>query len=406
MKINALRFLARFDALERMTVEPPYTRRAFTRMYQTARAWLRDQMLGAGLSVQLDAGANLVGRLEGSTTTRALVSGSHTDTVVGGGRFDGILGVLAALEVAHTLNDNGSRLRHALEVVDYLSEEPSDYGASCVGSRAWAGTLTAAMLEATNGAGETLASAITRAGGDPRALGSALRRPAELAGYVELHIEQGRVLENANADIGAVTGIVAIERYNLEFHGRADHAGTTPMTLRADALVAASRFVTSLRDAARGERELVATVGKLSLHPNNANVVPGAALLTFEARCLETQRLQAFTARALETARGIAHEEAVTLTSSLVSKAAPLHADPRIVGAVRASSLGLKCVTLPSGAGHDAMHVGRLCPAGMIFVPCADGRSHDPSEYSTPEQLVNGAQVLLETLVRLDDVLE
>jgi N-carbamoyl-L-amino-acid hydrolase len=407
VKINAARFLAGFETLETMTVDPPYTRRAFTAPYQQARDWLRAQLLEAGLSVRLDAGANLIGRLEGGASTRALVSGSHLDTVVGGGRFDGILGVLAALEVARTLHDHGSRLEHALEVVDFLSEEPSDYGASCVGSRAWAGTLTPAMLEATNAQGETLAAAMVRAGGDPRALNVPLRTPSELAGYVELHIEQGRILEAAGAEIGAVTGIVAIQRHDLIWRGRADHAGTTPMNLRADAFVAASRFAVALRDLARGETGLVATVGRVAVRPNNANVVPGEVALTFEARCLEEPRLQAFTARALEFARKIALEEGIALDARLVSGAAPMQSDPRIVHAVQASSrdLGLHSLELPSGAGHDAMHVSKLCPAGMVFVPCKDGRSHDAQEFTTPDQRVRGAQVLLETLVRMDQAL-
>ena len=404
MKINAERFLARFEALSAMTVQPPFTRRAFTPAYREGRMWLKAQMLEAGLSVTLDAGANLIGRREGTHSSRALVSGSHIDTVVGGGRFDGILGVLAALEVAQTLGDDGMQLHHALEVVDFMSEEPSDYGASCIGSRVWVGTLSPAMLEATNGAGERLSAAINRMGGDASQLETPLRSSDELAAYVELHIEQGRVLEAAGADIGEVTGIVAIQRYELLFTGRADHAGTTPMTLRSDALVAASRFTANLSDAARLEAGIVATVGRLEVMPNNSNVVPGGVRLTFEARSLEVARLEDFCGSALESARDAATLEGVHLESKLVSTAAPLIADARIRAAIRHAAQGVACLALPSGAGHDAMQVGRLCPAGMIFIPCRDGRSHAQDEFSTPAQLVIGAQVLLETIVKLDRV--
>ncbi len=366
--------------------------------------WLNAQMLEAGLSVALDAGANLIGRREGTRSSRALVTGSHIDTVVGGGRFDGILGVLSALEAAQTLADHDVQLHHALEIVDFLSEEPSDYGASCIGSRSWAGTLSGAMLKATNGVGETLSAAIDRMGGDALQLGTPLRSSDQLVAYVELHIEQGRVLESVGADVGEVTGIVAIQRFELVFTGRADHAGTTPMLMRSDALVAASRFTANLSDAARLEAGIVATVGRLAVAPNNSNVVPGSVRLTFEARSLEVARLEVFCGSALELARDAARLESVRLESTQVSTAAPLIADARVRAAIRHAAQGVHCLALPSGAGHDAMQVGRLCPAGMIFVPCEGGRSHSQDEFSTPAQLVIGAQVLLNTILELDRV--
>jgi len=312
--------------------------------------------------------------------------------------------VLAALEVAQTLRDHGVQLHQAFEVVDFLSEEPSDYGPSCIGSRAWVGTLSPAMLTATNGAGESLGDAIQRMGGNVSQLETALRSGDQLAAYVELHIEQGRVLEAAGADIGEVTGIVAIKRFELVFTGRADHAGTTPMALRSDALVAASRFTANLSDAARLEAGIVATVGRLEVAPNNSNVVPGSVRLTFEARSLEVGHLEMFCAVALELAANAAQLERVWLESKLVSTAAPLIADARVRAAIRHAAQGVQCLELPSGAGHDAMQVGRLCPAGMIFIPCRDGRSHAQDEFSTSAQLVIGAQVLLETIVELDRV--
>ena len=408
-EINAARLLMRLTELAQLTdPERPYTRRAFTPLYELGRAWLRAEMETAGLSVSMDAGGNLSGRRAGSVPNApTLMLGSHTDTVVGGGRFDGILGVLAALEVAHCLHDAGHQLSHALEVVDFLSEEPSDYGASCVGSRALAGTLTPALLAQTNAEGETLESAVRRAGARPEALGQPLREPGSIAAYVELHIEQGPVLETAGVPIGAVSGIVGIERWQLTFTGRPDHAGTTPMALRRDALVAAAGCVTLLQQSALEASQtapLVATVGQLRVSPGNSNVIPGEVVLVFEARALDAARLRGFVAGFLEKAELQARISEVHLSATLVSRAAPLACDARIQSAVRSACAELKlpCLTLVSGAGHDAMQVGQLAPAGMLFVPSVGGRSHAPDELTHDADVLAGARVLLGTVLKLD----
>ena len=411
-EVNAARLLARLNELARLSdPQRPYTRRAFTPLYEQGRAWLRAEMRAAGLTVSLDAGGNLLGRRAGRVPDApTLMLGSHTDTVVGGGRFDGVLGVLAALEVAHALHDAGQALRHPLEVVDFLGEEPSDYGASCVGSRALAGTLSAELLAQTNAQGETLGAAMRRAGAEPDALTAPLRAPGTVAGYLELHIEQGPALEAVGVPVGVVSGIVGIERWELVFTGRQGHAGTTPMHLRQDALVAAAHCISSLqRQALEASQHapLVATVGQLQVFPGNSNVIPGEVVLVFEARALEAERLSGFVTEFLATAAQGAGMSGVQLSARMVSRAAPLTCDARIQQAIRSAceALKLPCLTLPSGAGHDAMQVGRLAPAGMLFVPSVGGRSHAPDELTHDADVLAGARVLLGAVLELDQAL-
>jgi beta-ureidopropionase / N-carbamoyl-L-amino-acid hydrolase len=395
LQINRERYLKRFEALAGLTTEPPYTRRAFTEVYKLARAWLNKEMKGAGLNVQLDQGANLIGRREGKRT-EAIVLGSHTDTVVGGGRFDGIAGVLAALEVASTLQDHDYSLTFALEVVDFLSEEPSDYGASCIGSRAWVGTLSKAILQQTNPVGETLEAAIKRMGGEPS--DSPLRKVQELVAYLELHIEQGPTLENQKILIGVVTGIAGIRRWEVTFEGKADHAGTTPMNIRNDALVRASRFIASVSDiASYWEVPIVATVGKMEVFPNAANIVPGRVVMTLEARALEARELDLFLLHLKNQNRQAVFQE--------VSHSEPVLCNGVLQNVITEAAKARKFASMPlvSGAGHDAMHIAKICPIAMIFIPCQEGRSHSPEEFVSNNDLVAGAEVLLETVLRLNN---
>jgi len=327
----------------------------------------------------------------------------------GGGRFDGIIGVLAGIEVAHTLHEQGVQLRHPFEVIDFLSEEPSDYdGVSCIGSRALAGTLAPAMLAACNPDGETLSQALARIGGDPQALSRPLRGPDATAAFVELHIEQGPVLEARGLPIGVVTHIVGIRRARIVVTGQPDHAGTTPMDIRRDALVGAARII----DAAhRRASELsgkphyvVATVGRIHVTPNATNAVPGRAELMLEVRSDSQAVLDGFVEGVRDdVADGIA---ALRLQADYtdVTRAAPTACAPLVMDAVQAASdrLGYASMRLPSGAGHDAVQMAHTGPVGMIFVPCLNGRSHCPEEWIEPVQLLDGARVLYETVLELD----
>lgn len=409
LQVNGERIMARIAALAALT-EPgrPYTRRAFTELFLDGRAWLRVEFEKAGLEVHIDAGANLIGeRIGRGSGLGALMLGSHSDTVVGGGRFDGIAGVVAALEVAQVLHENGVELQHPLRIVDFLSEEPSDYGASCIGSRAMVGTLTAAMLAGTNGEGETLASALTRMGGDPAGLGRPLTGSDDIAAFLELHIEQGPVLESEGKPIGIVSGIVGIQRLAVAVTGRAGHAGTTPMGMRTDALVGAARIVELVWEAANeqaAELPFVATIGKFDVFPNGANVVPGKVEFVLEARSMDDRVTAAFLERVTSAAGQVCESLALGFTAEVQSFAPAVHCDPgiRTLLTEACQVRGHEFEELMSGAGHDAMQVAAVAPVAMVFVPCDAGISHNPAENAHQADLLAGAEVLLETVLMLD----
>ena len=407
--VDEARIRRRIDRLAAFTeAERPYTRRAFTDLYRQARAWLAEEFRSAGLEPALDAGGNLVGRRAGRRSgARALAAGSHIDTVVGGGRFDGVAGVVAALEAAQVLHESGVELEHPLFVYDFLSEEPSDYGAACVGSSALAGTLTPALLAGVGPDGESLAAALARMGGDPAALDAPLPDAGRLAAFLELHIEQGPVLEREGLPIGVVEGIVAIRRMDVTLRGKAGHAGTTPMALRRDALVGAAALVQDVWERARATGAasgLVATVGRLEVFPNGANVVPGEVRLVLEARSLDETEVAAFLDETRRRARERAEALGLELEAAVVDAAPAVRSDSRLVAALEAAcdARGLGHRRLSSGAGHDAMQVAQVCPVGMIFIPCVDGLSHHPDERAAAGDVAAGAAVLLDALERLD----
>lgn len=411
MSIDQDRLWRRIEELSEITdPERPWTRRSYTPRFLEGREWLMAEFREAGLETELDAAGNLVGRLAGADPSlKPILIGSHSDTVPSGGRYDGILGVLAALEVAQSFSERGDRLRHTLEVVDFLAEEPSEFGLSCIGSRALAGTLTDGHLALTRPDGMTLREGIGFVGGRPADLAS-VRRPADgIAAYVEVHIEQGRVLENERIPIGIVTDIVGIRRERIIVTGRADHAGATPMPLRADALVGAAKLVeTAYKRAlatARDNQPLVATFGRIEVSPNAANAVPGEAVLTLEVRSGNEAAVKAFGEALVRDLRPALEELRLTIAVEPISHVAPTACAPAVRAAIANASaaLGLATRDLPSGAGHDGVHIAHIGPVGMIFVPCLEGRSHAPEESITPDQAGDGARVLAET-VRLLDV--
>lgn len=411
--INIDRLSTRIEAISRFTLpDVPWTRRAFTPLFLEARTWLKEEFARAGLVVTQDAALNLIGRREGTKAgAKPLIIGSHCDTVVGGGRFDGILGVLAGLEVAQTLHEQKVQLAHPFELIDFLSEEPSDYGISCVGSRAFSGVLKADMLASCNAEGETLAEAIRRCGGNPEVLTQPLRAPGSSAAYLELHIEQGPVLETRQIPIGVVTDIVGIRRVMITLEGRADHAGTTPMDLRHDALVGAARVIDAcyrLASEMNGNPHyVVATIGRIAVTPNAANAVPGKAELTLEVRSNDAAVLAYFpetlVGRVTDSLPGLG----VTLSYKALSNALPTPCSPVVMQAIEsaADALGYAKLNMTSGAGHDAVYVAPTGPIGMIFIPCRGGRSHCPEEWSDPQAVLDGTRVLYQALLGLDKTL-
>lgn len=413
LQVNPKRLWRRVERLAALTEKDrPWTRRAFTDCYDRSRDWLRKEMENLNLTVSLDAAGNLIGNLPGSEPNLASwASGSHTDTVPRGGRFDGIAGVVAALEVASVVAEHDPPgLRRSYQVIDFLAEEPNAYGTSCIGSRGMAGKLLPEQLDYAAHDGSTLTQAVARMGGRPEALNAPLRSPRDLAGFVELHIEQGVVLEQEKMDIGIVTDIVGITRYNLSIKGRAMHSGTTPMNRRHDALAGAAEFVVAVEALAKGRSSdsayLVATVGKLEVIPNGSNVVPGRVDLVLEARSNCDRTVERFCREALDTAKDLAARRSLSLECRLVSESGAVRCDEKIQSAIEraAASKGCKTLRMPSGAGHDAAYMGSLCPAGMVFIPCRGGKSHCPEEWVEPGQLACGAQVLLDSIVELDRI--
>lgn len=405
--VNTERIQERLDKLSTFTdPDKPWSRTAFGERHSAARSWLADEMRALGMAVQIDPGGNLIGRLTGlSDSLPSLASGSHSDTVPGGGRFDGAAGVIVALEAICALRDAGQKLRHPFEVIDFLAEEPNKYDLSCIGSRAMAGELTAAQLSYEASDGTTLAEGIKSMGGDPSQLGSPIRARGDIRAFLEMHIEQGRVLENAGDDVGVVTAIVGITRVAFEVAGRPDHSGTTPMGMRKDAMVGASAMIVGFESRALEEMPaMVATVGKLQVLPNASNVVPGQVNFTLEIRSSSSEQLQRFAGWAQWHAETTATERNLSVVSKIVGKSEPIEMDPTVQIAIcdAAASHKFRYRSMPSGAGHDAAHVALFAPSGMIFIPCLDGRSHCPEEFASADQLARGAQTLLDAILILD----
>jgi len=380
------------------------SRVAYSEFDRQGREWAMNVMREAGLAVSIDAAGNIFGRRPGSVATlNPLVFGSHIDSVPDGGNYDGDVGSLSAIEVARTLASNNLVTRHPLEVVIFQNEE-----GGTTGSRAMAAGLTPAELERVAQSGMSIRDGIRFLGGDPDRLDSARRAPGDIAGYLELHIEQGGVLDDTTTPIGVVLGIVGIRHWDITITGFANHAGTTPMDRRKDALLTAARCIEAANRIVRSvPGRQVGTVGKLAVEPGAYNVIPGLVTFGLELRDLDDAKILRLYQRILAECRRIAALNGTALTSTETLAIAPALTDPGIRGVIAgaAQELGLRTIRLPSGAGHDAQEMARLGPVGMIFVPSVGGISHSPREYSRPGDIENGANVLLRTLLRLDATL-
>ena len=403
LRVNADRIGADLDALAAITdLGRPWTRRAFSPRFDQGRDWLRTRFAQAGLRVALDAGGNLIGTRPGTDPDAGtILLGSHSDTVPDGGRFDGVAGVIVALEVARMLDEQGIQLRHTLEVVDFLAEEVSVFGVSCIGSRAMAGVLPDDWLGLVHD-GRSLDQAIRDVGGDP----TARARRDDIRAFLELHIEQGPVLEAEGLDLGIVTAIAGIERIEIVLTGRPDHAGTAPMDRRADALVAAAALVTAIdaeaQARAQGPDHFTATVGEFSIEPGAANVVPGRVRMLIDARAEARPEMEEFL-RWIED-RLTALPDGITAESRLLSDNRPTPMNEGLVKQLEVASTncGASHRRMVSGAGHDAAFVAKIAPSIMIFVPSRDGRSHCPEEFSTAPSIALGAEVIADAVIALD----
>ena len=404
LRVDADRLRADFDALAAIGATPGggLERTTFSESHLAARAWFREQARKAGLETRIDTAANhsavLVAR---DPEARTLLLGSHLDSVRNGGRFDGALGVVCALEVLRAVQDAGLDLPVSLEAVDFTDEEGTLIGT--LGSLAVAGRLTRDALATPRGGRDVLVAELARMGLGEDGLLAAGRDPATIAGYLELHIEQGPVLERAGVQIGVVTGITGTASFSVVFEGEARHAGTTPMDARRDAAVGASAFVLQVRETTmRDFPGCVATVGDIATEPGSFNVVPGRATLRLECRSTDAPELEALeralTARAREAAD--AYGLGVTIEPVGRHEPAPTAEEMRAAVEAAAAELGLTTMALASGAGHDAQPLAAITPSGMIFVPSRGGVSHDPAELTSWEDCVNGANVLLNAALR------
>jgi N-carbamoyl-L-amino-acid hydrolase len=386
---------------------PGWTREGFSDAYRHARDWVSAKMRSVGLRVRRDGAGNVVGVLPGrSPAAPALVTGSHTDTVKGGGRFDGTVGVLGAIEVVRLLREWGTELTRDLVVVDFLAEESNDWGLSCLGSRAVSGELRGADLDRRDGSGRRLGDQYESFGLDPSgALDERWLTERPVHGYVELHIEQGPVLEEKAATIGVVSAIAGIERLSASFAGRPDHAGTRPMDDRRDAMVAAAHAVLAVhREGCGAHRHGVATTTQLVNALPAPNVVPASVRLSAEMRSIDEQWLAAakqhLAGDILAKARALGVEVTFEWTSD--NAVVPVSRSIQDTVAHAAARSGLVWESLASGATHDAAHIARRCPMGMIFVPSRGGRSHCPEEWTDLPDITAGIGVLGETLRMLD----
>jgi N-carbamoyl-L-amino-acid hydrolase len=375
------------------------TRIALSEADLAGKAWLVRKFEEAGLTVTTDAAYNVIGRLPCGKPGAGLVAiGSHLDTVPQGGKFDGMLGVLAGLECVRTIREHGITLPWNLEVINFTDEEAAHH-AGTVGSRAMMGLLADGELDKSVGQGRrSFAEDLRAAGKNPARIGEARRDPREFTCYLELHIEQGRRLESEGIQIGAVTAIVGIYRYLVTVEGEASHAGSTPMALRDDALVKAAPVFTLLPEWVRDRNpEMVGTIGRVELFPGATNVVPGRCRFVVEVRSQRTEDM----VHLREILRDYAAGHSGWRVETIFEKDGTPCAEQFVQAVTDAATAeGLSCLRMPSGAGHDAQSLAAAgVPTGMIFVPCRRGMSHSPEEWIEPAQGAQGCQVLLRTLL-------
>lgn len=405
--VNQERLLASLEELSRVgnSSTQGVTRFALTDGDRQAREWLQERARQYNLKSHFDAAGNLFIYADVAQEQPPVIVGSHVDTVPNGGRYDGALGVLAGLECLIRLQETQTSLSRPVWLAVWTEEEGSRFPGGLIGSRAIIGELGAGELEETDADGITLAEALRNWGLKPSELPQVARKPGEIHAYVELHIEQGAKLDVANEQIGVVTGIVGIRRYNLSVKGQANHAGTTPMHLRRDALVAASLMVQAVEQVVKesGYEEAVGTVGKLQVYPGGVNVVPGQVDFTVEIRDIKLEVMDELAAMLHTKLQEIAEERGVKLSWEAAPAVNPSLLSESVQQTISqvAGELGYSWRSMPSGAGHDAQHLARICPTGMIFVPSKEGVSHSPTEFTPDEDCVRGANVLLNTIVRL-----
>jgi len=403
VRVQASRIMQHLDALSQYGKNPEggVSRVAYTDADRQGREYAMQLMRAAGLEVSTDAAANIIGFRQGSDPSlKPLVIGSHIDSVPHGGNYDGDVGSLSAIEVAQTLAEQHITLRHPLQVVIFENEE-----GGTIGSHAMSAGLDDKLLNSVSASGKTVRDGIRFLGGDPDKLHQPERQPGSIAAYLELHIEQGGVLEQEKIDIGVVEGIVGILHSDVTITGFANHAGTTPMPQRHDALLSAARFIEKVNQVVtEPPGRQVGTVGWVKVQPGAYNVIPGSVTLGLELRDLDRRKIFDMYNRVRADSEQIGRMNGTqfSFTDPIIVEPALTNPDlQKLIDSV-GKNLGLTTKTMPSGAGHDAQEMARIGPAGMIFIPSINGISHAPKEFSRREDIEHGANVLLQTVLRFD----
>jgi beta-ureidopropionase / N-carbamoyl-L-amino-acid hydrolase len=403
LRVNGPRIVEHLNALAEFGKNPQggVSRLAYSEADRQGREYVMGLMRAAKLDVSIDAAGNIMGRRAGNARNLPpILFGSHIDSVPEGGNFDGDVGSLGAIEVAQTLSENDVVTRHPLEVIIFQNEE-----GGLIGSRAIDGELTEKELDLVSRSGKTIREGIKFIGGDPTKLSTVRRQPGSIAAYLELHIEQGGILDTEKIDIGVVEGIVGINWWDVTIEGFANHAGTTAMTNRQDALLAAAKFIEAVnRVVTSVPGRQVGTVGRIQALPGAPNVIPGKVILSLELRDLDAAKIDSLYQKIRTEADQIAKANKVKFDFKEINVNTPAPTDTRIRALIgqSAKELGLSTKQMPSGAGHDAQDMARLAPVGMIFIPSVGGISHSPKELSRPKDIENGANVLLQALLKVD----
>ena len=389
-----------FDAMAQLTgLGEGINRLAFTDADWEGRQYIIDRMTDAGLDVEIDGFGNVIGYKIGTNPDLPVVMvGSHTDSVPNGGNYDGVVGVLSAIEAVRSMIDDGFEHDHTIAVVDFMCEESSRFGAATLGSKAMRGKLTLNDLHRlVDKQGVSLYDSLKERKLHPDAIESmAYNRPVKA--FIEMHIEQGKVLEHEQKQIGIVSGIAAPERFYVTIRGNADHSGATPMNLRHDALCGASKIILGIEEIASMQEEppVVGTVGVVEVTPGAMNVIPGAVKLGVDIRSISKVARDSVVFLIKELIDVIAEKRGLSYTIEPIAQDHPVAMHPAMIREIEETvkSVGVDYMTMQSGAGHDAMHWADVVPTGMIFIPCRDGISHNPAEFAAMDDIVAGAEVL------------
>ncbi len=378
------------------------SRLAFSQADVDARRYVSELMKGAGLEVRVDAAGNLIGRIPGREESRGIILvGSHLDSVPNAGRFDGPVGVISAIECARVLRLGGAASCSAIEVIVFADEE-----GSMIGSRALSGSIPLETLSIVNSSGISVRDGLSAIGGDPDRIDEVLRQPGDIKAFLELHIEQGGRLDSRRTEIGIVEGIVGVHWWDVVVQGFANHAGTTPMAQRQDALLAASEMIIEINRIVRVEPGgQVGTVGRIRAEPGAPNVVPGRVLMSLELRDLQDSKIRMLLDQIKAAADRVARTSNTEISIRPVEATAmPVLTDGRVRAIIKrsADALGFSTLLMPSGAGHDAQNIARVAPVGMIFIPSVGGVSHSPREFTRIDDIRKGAVLLLKTIIEID----